>query len=308
VEPKFDAEKVWDHLLHTLDVNVFMAVPTIYVKLIQAHGSLSDEIRPLVKRKLVEKMRLMVSGSAALPTPVLQQWLEISGHTLLERYGMTEIGMALTNPYNQDDRKPGHVGQPFPNVQVRIVAAGSEDDVLVEGHYKGSHRVKGAGSAEDSDLVGDLQVKGPSVFRCYYNRAEATAKEFTADGWFKTGDTAQFHPDTGSYKILGRTSVDIIKSGGYKIGALDVERVLLEHPLIKEVAVVGVEDDTWGQRVGAVVVVSGDTSLELAQVNEWAKDRLPKYCLPTLLCLMDEIPKNAMGKINKKELVKVAFP
>ena len=149
------------------------------------------------------------------------------------------------------------------------------------------------------------------MFRCYHNRPEATAKEFTADGWFKTGDTAQFYPDSGSYKILGRTSVDIIKSGGYKIGALDVERVLLEHPRIKEVAVLGVPDDTWGQRVGAVVVSTAadqGAPLELAQINDWAKDRLPKYSLPTLICQMDEIPKNAMGKINKKELVKSAFP
>merc|ERR1712029_27728 len=309
MEPKFDADKVWDHLLHTLDVNVFMAVPTIYVKLIASHGtSLSDEIKPLVKSKLMEKMRLMVSGSAALPTPVLHQWLDISGHTLLERYGMTEIGMALTNPYNQSSRLPGHVGQPFPNVQVRIVeAGGGGDEVLVEGHYKGSYRVKA--TAEKDDLVGDLQVKGPSVFRGYYNRPEATAKEFTSDGgWFKTGDTAQYFPEAGSYKILGRTSVDIIKSGGYKIGALDIERILLEHPRVREVAVLGVPDDTWGQKVGAVVCVEGDDTLDLAEVNEWAKEKLPKYSLPTLLKLMEEIPKNAMGKINKKELLKIAFP
>ena len=300
MEPKFDADKVWASLLDNPDVNVYMAVPTIYVKLIQKHESFNDKKKDLIKQKLMEKMRLMVSGSAALPTPILHKWHSISGHTLLERYGMTEIGMALTNPYDQNQRLAGYVGIPFPNVTARIVKQGSENQVLVEGGYDGS-QVMAKG-----DLSGDLQIKGPSVFRCYYNRAEATKKEFTEDGWFKTGDTAQYDPEARAYKILGRTSVDIIKSGGYKIGALNIERVLLEHPSITDVAVCGVPDETWGQRVGAVIVAS--EALQLKSLNEWAKEKLPKYCLPTLLKQMDELPKNAMGKVNKKELVKIAFP
>ena len=257
----------------------------------------------------------MVSGSAALPTQVLDHWKKISGHTLLERYGMTEIGMALTNPYEEDMRLPGHVGNPFPTVRARLVKTGTNDQIIAGSDSEEStmHRdITVTGTNED--IIGDLQIKGPSVFRCYYNREEATKKEFTNDGWFKTGDTAQFVPskilsDTrGSYKILGRTSVDIIKSGGYKIGALDVERVLLEHPRIKDIAVCGVEDVTYGQKVGAVVVVDDNNiPLELSELRSWAEDKMPPYCMPTILKIMVELPRNVMGKVNKKELVKIAF-
>ena len=256
----------------------------------------------------------MVSGSAALPTQVLDQWQKISGHILLERYGMTEIGMALTNPYDQDSRKPGHVGNPFPTVNVRIVKAGTDNEVLAEGDSESTkiHR-----DIECNDLaleiVGDLQVKSPSVFRCYYNKPEATRKEFTNDGWFKTGDTSEFVPSKdldcqGSFKILGRTSVDIIKSGGYKIGALDIERIFLEHPNVKDVAICGIEDPTYGQRVAAVIVLDHEnTPLELNDLRDWARNKMPHYSLPTVLKVMEELPRNAMGKVNKKELIKIAF-
>lgn len=256
----------------------------------------------------------MVSGSAALPTQVLNHWQKISGHVLLERYGMTEIGMALTNSYEQDNRKPGHVGNPFPSVNVRLVKTGTDDQVIVEGDSESSTMHRDIHSSDKGeDIVGDLQVKSPSVFRCYYNKVEATKKEFTNDGWFKTGDTAQFVPSVnlngeGSFKILGRSSVDIIKSGGYKISALDVERILLEHPNIKDVAICGVEDLTYGQKVAAVIVINQtNVPLELTELRDWAKDKMPHYSMPTILKVMDELPRNAMGKVNKKELIKIAF-
>ena len=261
-----------------------------------------------------EKLRLMVSGSAALPTQVLNQWHKISGHVLLERYGMTEIGMALTNPYDQDSRKPGHVGNPFPTVNVRIVKPGTDDQILAEGDSDSTRIHRDIETSETTeDIVGDLQVKSPSVFRCYYNKPEATRKEFTADGWFKTGDTAQYVPSNtrdgqGSYKLVGRTSVDIIKSGGYKIGALEIERIFLEHPDIKDIAVCGVTDSAYGQRVGVVVVLKDESSeLELNNIRDWAKNKMPHYSMPTKLKTMKELPRNAMGKVNKKELVKIAF-
>ena len=261
-----------------------------------------------------EKLRLMVSGSAALPTQVLNQWQKISGHILLERYGMTEIGMALTNPYDQDLRKPGHVGNPFPTVNVRIVKPGTDNQILAEGDCDSTrvHRDIEISETPD-DIVGDLQVKSPSVFRCYYNKQEATKKEFTADGWFKTGDTAQYVPSNtrdgkGSFKLVGRTSVDIIKSGGYKIGALEIERIFLEHPDIKDIAVCGVPDPTYGQRVGAVIVLNDKSpGLELDDIRKWAENQMPHYSMPTKLKIMEELPRNAMGKVNKKELVKIAF-
>lgn len=233
-----------------------------------------------------------------MPTPVLGAWQAATGHTLLERYGMTEIGMALSNPLH-GTRHPGAVGSPLPGVQVRIVrwledggcqvvaeATSEKVEVYVEGQE------------------GELLVKGPNVFKEYHNKPEATAKEFTEDGWFKTGDTSQVVD--GVFKILGRTSVDIIKSGGYKISALDVERVLLTHPHIKDVAVVGVEDQVWGQVVSAVVVARRE-GLSLQEVRQWAKDRMPGYSLPNKMVVLDELPRNVMGKVNKKELVKQIF-
>ena len=201
--PHFDAKTVWQHLLNG-DVNVFMAVPTVYAKLLEYLRS-NPDLNDNVKDTLGDKIRLMVSGSAALPQPIFEEWQQKTGHTLLERYGMTEIGMALTNPY-AGQRKPGFVGHPFPGVQARIV--GPDGKVLVQGDDI-STSISAKSDDENEEVNGDLQIKGPNVFKCYYGRAEATAKEFTDDGWFKTGDTAQFSEQ--SFKILGRSSVDIIK-------------------------------------------------------------------------------------------------
>src|SRR5204862_5644843 len=170
----------------------FSAVPTIYHRLIQSW----DEASPALQRARADGcrgMRLMMSGSAALPVKVLERWREISGHTLLERYGMTEFGMALSNPLH-GERRPGFVGMPLPGVEVRLV---DEHGTLV-----------GPGTA------GELEVRGSTVFREYWRRPEATAAAFR-NGWFRTGDVAVF--ERGSYRILGRASVDIIKTGGYKV-------------------------------------------------------------------------------------------
>ena len=198
---QFNVETVLNELLDENDINVFMAVPTVYAKLLQHIRKKDFDIR----NRLAGKIRLMVSGSAALPQPIFDEWQKKCGHTLLERYGMTEIGMALTNSLETKLRKPGFVGLPFPGVKARIVDPDAKD-VLVEGDHELVKTVK-AGS--EGNFSGDLQIKGPSVFKEYYGRPEATAKEFTDDGWFKTGDTAQFIEN--SFKILGRSSVDIIK-------------------------------------------------------------------------------------------------
>jgi len=293
--PQFDPKMVLDQLLNG-DVNVFMAVPTVYAKLLEYLKT--NEINN-VQKILSNKIRLMVSGSAALPQPIFEEWKLKTGHTLLERYGMTEIGMALTNPL-VGTRKPGYVGHPFPGVKARIV--NPDGQVLVEGDETSIETIA---RHESEELNGDLQIKGPNVFKCYYGRPEATEKEFTKDQWFKTGDTAQFSEQ--SFKILGRSSVDIIKSGGYKISALHVERLLLAHPDIKDIAIVGIEDSTWGQVLGAVVV-SSEQGISLEKIQEWAKDKMPKYLIPKKLKLMSELPKNHMGKVNKKQLLKIAFP
>ncbi len=189
---------------------------------------------------------------------------------------------------------------PFPKVEARIV--NQDNQVLVQADHESG---KILSKKDNNEPSGDLQIRGPNVFKEYFNRPEATEKEFTNDGWFKTGDTAQF--DGNSFKILGRSSVDIIKSGGYKISALHVERLLLENPAIQDIAVVGLEDLTWGQKVAAVIVLDGGSDLTLEDLRRWCKGRMPDYLIPTVLKVLDEMPRNHMGKVNKKELVKSVF-
>ena len=257
---------------------LFMAVPTIYVKLIQAIEALAPADREAVVGGFA-RMRLMVSGSAALPASLHEQWTALTGQELLERYGMTEIGMAISNPY-RGERRPGAVGRPLPDVEIRLKA---EDGTLVT----------------NEDEPGEIQVCGPGVFRTYWNRLEESAESFE-EGWFRTGDMGVRERDY--YRIMGRLSVDIIKSGGYKLSALEIEAALLEHPNIGECAVIGVPDDTWGESVAAVVVLKDATSLELPVLRDWCKARLSVYKIPQRLLLAEELPRNAMGKVTKPAL------
>ncbi|MEL6190530.1 MAG: acyl-CoA synthetase [Bacteroidota bacterium] len=273
--PKFDTEKVFE-VFKKGDVNLFMAVPTIYYKLITYWDQLSLENQQEISRKL-SKFRLMVSGSAALPVSTLEKWKRISGHTLLERYGMTEMGMAVSNPY-KGERRPGHIGQALPGVIIRLV---NEANELVE-----------------EGQSGEMQVKGPNVFREYWNKPEATQATFTKDGWFKTGDIAAF--ENGAYRILGRNSVDIIKSGGYKISALEIEEILRKYPGIKDCGVVGIPDDEWGEVVGAGLVAR--EAIDTKALSLWLKEKLPGYKLPRRFMMLQDLPRNVMGKVTKKAL------
>ena len=273
---KFDAEKVWRVLLSG-KMTLFMAVPTIYYKLIAFWESQNKE-NQMEMSEAASKLRLMVSGSAALPVPVLIKWKSITGQTLLERYGMTEIGMGLSNSY-RSERRPGYVGLPLPGVELRLV---DKDNNIV-----------------DEDVPGEIQIKGPCVFREYWQKEEATRKAFTEDGWFITGDVAMFH--NGMYKILGRDSVDIIKSGGYKISALEIEDVLRMHNDINDSAVIGVEDEEWGEIVAACLV-SNKKSLDFNEISKWLKTRLPAYKIPRKYILQDKLPRNVLGKVTKNEL------
>ncbi|XP_033211791.1 malonate--CoA ligase ACSF3, mitochondrial isoform X2 [Belonocnema kinseyi] len=310
--PKFETSSVWSQLLavnlqNSERSNVFMAVPTIYMKLIHEYDQLFSK-QPKIKEYIYTvcstKIRLMVSGSAPLPKPIFDRWEEITGHRLLERYGMTETGMVLTNPL-EGERIPGTVGNPFPSVEVRITKpesqGGNDTSVLVYGTSKKTHVV----TKSQEPISGDLQVKGDSVFKKYWNKPDVTAKSFTSDGWFKTGDTAQY--ENGVYKILGRTSVDIIKTGGYKVSALEVETALLGHSDIIDCAVVGVPDTTWGQKVAAIIVLRPGTEVILSQLRTFGKKSLPEYAVPTILKVVDKIPKNSMGKVNKPDILKTFF-
>ncbi len=276
---QFDALETWARIARG-DLTLFMAVPTIYHKLIAAWEAAPPERRREWSAGC-GRMRLMVSGSAALPVRTLERWREISGHTLLERYGMTEIGMALSNPL-RGERRPGFVGTPLPSVEVRLV-----DE-------------RGAPVAPGTPA--EVQVRGPTVFLEYWQRPEATAAAFQ-DGWFRTGDVAQF--EGGSYRILGRSSVDIIKTGGYKISALEIEEVLRTHPAVAECAVVGVEDVEWGERVCAAVELAPACDLTLPQLQGWVKERLAPYKVPRALSVVRALPRNALGKVMKPEVAKL---
>ena len=277
--PRFETQVAWDRLVSG-DITLFMAVPTIYSRLITAWEAFADDKKAEISLK-ASSLRLMVSGSAALPIRVLDKWRQITGHFLLERYGMTEIGMALSNPL-RGERRAGYVGSPLPGVEARIV---DEE-----------------GRAINSGRPGELQIKGPGVFQEYWQRPEATAESFV-DGWFRTGDTAVV--ENGAYRILGRSSVDIIKTGGYKVSALEIEEVLREYPAVAECAVVGVEDEEWGQRVAAAVILKSGHQLDSEEIKAWARERIAPYKVPSLMIAVDDLPRNPMGKVLKPEVMKM---
>jgi malonyl-CoA/methylmalonyl-CoA synthetase len=260
---------------------VFMAVPTVYVKLIQALDAMSADERKSCCEGFAS-MRLMVSGSAALPVIVHERWQALTNQILLERYGMTEIGMALSNPLH-GERRPGYVGVPLPAMEVQLV---SESGAVVQGENE----------------PGEIWTRGPGVFREYWENPKATASSFS-DDWFRTGDMGI--RENGYYRIMGRQSVDIIKSGGYKISALEIEHVLLSHPAIAECAVIGLPDPTWGEVVCAAAVLHGEQSLDFEALKTWCAEKLSEYKQPRRLQLMKTLPRNALGKVVKPELIQL---
>jgi malonyl-CoA/methylmalonyl-CoA synthetase len=199
---------------------------------------------------------------------------------------MTEIGVGMTNPV-EGDRRAGTVGRPLPTVETRIVDEAGKDAAS-----------------------GELWVRGPSVFASYFRRPDATRAAFVdaSDGgrpWFRTGDTVTLD-DAGYYRVLGRTSVDILKSGGYKLSALEIEEVLREHDAILEAAVVGLSDETWGERVVACVIAKDGRGDECGEesVRGFCKTRMAAYKVPKAVIVVQDLPRNAIGKVMKPELVK----
>ncbi|NNL29616.1 MAG: AMP-binding protein, partial [Gemmatimonadetes bacterium] len=271
--PRFRPVDVWERLARG-EVSLYMAVPTVYQRLIQWW----DEAEPRTREAWsagARACRLMISGSAALPVPILQRWETISGHRLLERYGMTEIGMGLSNPL-EGERRPGFVGRPLPGMEVRLVEDG---EVVGEG------------------TSGEIQVRGPAVFESYWRRPRETAEAFTDDGWFRTGDRAVV--EDGAYRILGRSSVDILKTGGEKVSALEIEDVLRSFEGVADCAVVGVSDPAWGDRVCAALVPRRGTDFDVDSLRAFAKDRLAPYKVPKDFLVVADLPRNAMGKVTK---------
>eukprot|EP01084_Bolivina_argentea_P307301 531124_1 len=278
--PKFNPLTTFESLLNYNDITIMMAVPTIYSKLIHAfHDEKICDInmRNKLRNVFENNIRLMVSGSASLSQTVMKQWHEISGHWLLERWGTTEMLICTTNPY-YGIRKPGSVGLKMDDVEIKII----KDD--------------------DNELL----IKNNTMFKEYYNRPDKTKEQYTNDGWYKTGDCGVIDED-GYYKIEGRKYIDIIKYGGYKISSLDIETVYLTHPNVKEIVVVGIEDEEYGQIIGAIVKLKDNVNeiMDLKELRKWGENKLAKYKLPGRLLVVDEIPTNAVGKYQKTELVKM---
>lgn len=261
--------------------SVFMAVPTIYVKLIDYLQSLDTGEATAICNGF-GAMRLNVSGSAACPVAVFDEWRALTGQVLLERYGMTEIGMALSSPYH-GERRAGYVGQALPGVTVQLF---DEDDWPIR----------------EESTPGEIRVKGDGVLEEYWNDEKATRESFT-DGWFCSGDIAVI--EDGYYRIMGRSSTDIIKSGGYKLSALEIEGVLLTHEDIIEAAVIGVEDRTWGEAVVAVIALRAGASLDPADLKQWCRGRMSAYKIPKEIKILDSLPRNSMGKLTKPDLAKL---
>jgi fatty acid CoA ligase FadD36 len=252
-----------------------------------AHGSLYFGV-PTVWSRIagdrdaalaLSSARLLVSGSAGLPVPVFDELVRLTGHAPVERYGSTESLITLST-LADGERRPGWVGLPLAGISSRL----ADDD--------------GAEVAHDGETIGRLEVRGPTLFDGYLNAPEATAEVFDADGWYRTGDVAVVDGG-GMHRIVGRESVDLIKSGGYRIGAGEIETVLLAHTGVSEVAVVGIPDDDLGQRIVAFVV--GDA--EPAELIDFVAQQLSVHKRPREVRVVDDLPRNAMGKVMKKELI-----
>ncbi|KAF2769973.1 acetyl-CoA synthetase-like protein [Teratosphaeria nubilosa] len=301
-------------------VTFFTVVPTIWARMLQSHPQLSRELQEAADEAIKrENLRLNISGSAALPTPTKDKWTKLSsGNVLLERYGMTEVGMALSCGLTDADRIDGSVGWPLPSVEARLVDPDTKQLIEVGQDV----------DAEGKEGTGEIQLRGPTIFKGYWRNEEATKKEFTDDGWFKTGDIAIRKEvkgtGTGSsgswakgpaYFIRGRASADIIKTGGEKVSALEIERELLGLPEVKECAVVALPSEAWGQKVAAVIVLSeqGETAgkggkpWSAMDMRRALNGKLVAYKIPQDMKTVEEIPRNAMGKVNKKDLVSQVF-
>ena len=314
----FNTTAVWNRLgspyLSTAKdqkkITLFTAVPTVYNRLLDSYSALEPELQEATKKSIhPSNLRLNMSGSAALPTPTKKAWATLSGgNVLLERYGMTEVGMALSCGLNFNDRIDGSVGWPLLFVEARLVD--DQGAVIEPGEEI---------DAEGKERDGEIQLRGPTIFKEYWQNEKATTETFDAatDGgarWFRTGDIAVRRdiPEAGKssqnwakgpmYFIRGRLSADIIKTGGEKVSALEVERELLSLPEIAEAAVVAVPSGKWGQKVGAVIILKPGSTGKSGKtwgpmdMRRALRDRLANYKIPQTMKIVDAIPRNAMGK------------
>ncbi len=268
--PKFDPQQTLETLVERR-CTVFMAVPTIHRMLLEASGAADYDL---------SHMRLLTSGSDRLPDDVFHGFRETFGHTLLERYGMTETGMNLSNPL-RGERRVGSVGMPLPGVEARIVDP-ETGDLLPDGE------------------VGEVQIRGPHVCKGYWRQPDKTAEAFTNDGWLKTGDLGLRERD-GYFTLKGRAK-DLIISGGLNVYPPEVELALADHPAVAASAVIGCPDKKWGERVTAVVVREEGTVVSEEEIIEHCRQQLAPYKTPKQVIFVDAMPRNALGKIQKAKL------
>jgi malonyl-CoA/methylmalonyl-CoA synthetase len=250
-----------------------MGVPTFYVRLLH---------HPQLSRETTRAVRLFVSGSAPLLAETHREWEARTGHAILERYGMTETNMITSNPY-EGIRVAGSVGLPLPAVSVRVTNPDTASELR-------------------PGEIGMIEVRGPNVFKGYWRMPEKTAAEFRADGFFVTGDLGKFDED-GYLHIVGRGK-DLIISGGFNVYPKEVETEIDAIPGISESAVIGVPNQDFGEAVTAVAIRQKGADIDEMQVLQVLKDRLAKYKLPKRIYFVDELPRNAMGKVQKNLLRK----
>lgn len=274
---EFDAKRTLE-MLASRQCTVFMAVPTIHQRLLDVLDASQFDL---------SHVRLITSGSDRLPDEVFIGFQKTFGYTLLERYGMSETGMNCSNPLH-GERRLGSVGLPLAGVEVRVVNP-ETDHPLSEGE------------------IGEVQLRGPNIFKGYWKQPQKSAESFTADGWFRTGDLGFREPD-GYLTLCGR-SKDLIISGGLNIYPPEVERVLAEHPAVAACAVIGCPDREWGERVTAVVVLhQRGESVSGADLMAFCREHLAPYKSPKAIVFRDELPRNAMGKVQKSELRNTVCP
>jgi malonyl-CoA/methylmalonyl-CoA synthetase len=259
------------------DATMLFAVPTMYHRL-----AAEAEQNPEIARGFASA-RLLVSGSAALPAAEHERIERLTGQKIAERYGMTETLMN-TAVRASGERRPGYVGPPLDGVELRLI---DDDGNLIE--------------ASDDETIGEIHVRGPNLFLEYLNRPEATT-EALSGGWFRTGDLATRAPD-GSIRIVGRRATDLIKSGGFKIGAGEIEGALLEHAAVKEAAVTGEPDPDLGERIVAWVVAAPGATPSAEELIAHVADLLTPHKRPRAVRFVDELPRNEMGKVQKTRLV-----
>ena len=267
----FDAEEVLKEI-DEYQLTLFMGVPTHYHRFLKVGGA---------SRFSLSSMRLFISGSASLPEEVFKAFEQRFGHTILERYGMTEIGIHLTNPLN-GRRLAGKVGLPLPGTEARIAD-------ISTGQILGQNQ------------AGELEVRGPNVFSGYWRKPEETEKNFTDNGWFKTGDLAKVD-ENGYFSIVGRVK-DLIISGGLNISPQEVEKALNTHRSVLESAVIGVPDSDFGERVVAYIVLKEKCKPpSLKEIQDKCREHLASYKKPKEIYVVDQLPRNTLGKVLKKEL------